>query len=261
MNLQTLNHTMNESMSNIIPDIDQVFNTTIDNITKTGRSVNVKSFIDKLNHTLKPHRVKVVREVDDSFGTPQDTGNGRYPAMGGFCYEPAKSGKLARIELIICTHSSTNRLPPSIALWQYFKFKFFRVLVHEMVHRAQYANGRKLVKSLVFRPHANASLNPMAYNEQYYLGDIDEVEAYARDCVEEWHYLRPNQTLTMRSIKEDFRNSRKLPAVQYYYDTFAGDEYHPSVQRFFRKVNEWNKIITPIASLLPSPDGDIGVLD
>jgi hypothetical protein len=253
MNLQILNQSVSRNIEELYPRITQVFDTVIHQAVTTGRSVNVKSFIKRLNTQLQGQRVRVTRELTARFGSGQDNHGQYYPAIGGYCYEPSVKHS-ARIKIILCIHPSTSRLELSQESWEYFKFRFLKCLSHELVHRAQFQNGRRLDNVLIFRPHAMPNLPKRVLQTQTYLGDMDEVEAYAHDCVEEWYYLNPRTPLTTRSIKEEFRNKGgRLPAVQYYHDTFLGDESHPSVQRFFRKVKAWDDIISPVSFELPSP--------
>lgn len=253
MNLQVLHQAITTQLECVRPAIDLVFAKTVAKIEKRGRAVNAKSFADRLNAVLKGTGIRVVLEQIDCFGRPEDTNGMFYPALGGYCFEP-NEGQQARIHVCMCLHSGTNRLPLSDIGWKYFHYRFLKTTMHELVHRAQFANGWHRTNPLVFRPYASAAHDQRAYDDQTYLGDIDEIEAYARDTVEEWYYLYPNTPLTMRQIKKDFRDTLKLPALQYYAQVYKSDESHPSVQRLFRKIKQWNELITPVAySLPPAP--------
>jgi hypothetical protein len=253
VNLQILNQSLSRNLQELYPIVTAVFDTVITRTITNGRSINVKTFIDTLNQQLKGTRVRVVREITKRFGSSVENNGQYYPAIGGYCYESTPK-KPARIKIILCIHPSTNRLELSKESWEYFKYRFLKCLSHELVHRAQFENGRRLDNVLIFRPHALPNLPKRVLQTQTYLGDMDEVEAYAHDCVEEWYYLNPRTPLTTRAIKEEFRNKGgRLPAVQYYHETFLGDESHPSVKRFFRKVKDWDEIINPVSFDLPGP--------
>lgn len=253
MNLRILNQSITRNLEDIRPRVDKVFSDIIARVAITQQSVNITSFLKTLNTALSGNKIRVVKEVTEQFGAPQDTFGRYYPAVGGYCYEP-NPNKVARIQIVMCVHPSTNRLPLSVEAWKYFQYRFLKCLTHELVHRAQFENGRKHGNGLIFRPHASANLDKRTLTEQAYLGDMDEVEAYAHDCVEEWYYMNPSLPLTMREIKREFREKGgKLPAIQYYHQTFLGDESHPSVQRFFRKIKAWDQIIRPLSFELPDP--------
>ena len=253
MNLRVLNQSISRNFDEVRPQIESVFGSIIDKVTATGQSINVSSFIGQLNMAMRGTKIRVVKETTTKFGAPKDTHGQYYPAIGGYCFEP-NLGKTARIQIILCVHPSTNRLPLSVESWEYFQYRFLKCVTHELVHRAQFENGRKHGNGLIFRPHALAHLDKATFSEQSYLGDMDEVEAYAHDCVEEWYYLKPHTLLSLRDIKAEFRNvGGKLPAIQYYFQTFLGDEKHPSVQRLFRKIKAWDDIINPVSLELPKP--------
>lgn len=253
MNLQILNQSLLRNTQEIYPIVNDVFDNIIHRTITSGQSVNVKTFINTLNRALRGTRIRVTRELTKRFGSGAENNGQYYPAMGGFCYE-AERNKVARIKIILCIHPSSSRLALSEESWQYFKYRFLKCLSHELVHRAQFENGRRVDNVLIFRPHAHPNLPKRTLQTQTYLGDMDEVEAYAHDCVEEWYYLNPREQLTLRAIKEQFRNNGgRLPAIQYYHDTFLGDEHHPSVQRFFRKVKAWDDLIHPVSLELPKP--------
>lgn len=251
MNLRILNQSLTRNLDDIRPRIERVFRPII---RRAGtRAINVGPFISSLNAALTGTKVRVIKEITKAFGSPQDTQGQYYPALGGFCYEP-NPGRVARIEIIVCVHPTTDRLPLSVESWEYFQYRFLKCVTHELVHRAQFENGRHQDNALIFRPHAAANGNKIMHDEQRYLGDMDEVEAFAHDCVEEWYYIHPQSPLSIRAIKQEFRNKGgKLPAIQYYHDTFVGDETHPSIQRFFRKVKAWDEIIRPLSFELPDP--------
>lgn len=254
MNLQLLNQTITHESAILYPRVNAVFNKIIGVVHTRQSNVNVHSFVARMNAALKGTKVTLSTEVTKRFGTPQDTDGEYYPAMGGYCFEPSSPSVTARIKLIMCIHPDTNRIPLSIESWEYFRWRFLKCLTHELVHRAQFKNGRKQHNVLVFRPQAAPNLPKSALREQEYLGDMDEVEAYAHDCANEWYYLNPNIPLTLRAIKQEFRNhGGRSSAIQYYYDTFFGDETHPSVQRLFRKIKKWDGLICPISRNLPKP--------
>lgn len=253
MNLHVLEQSVTENFNIMRPRIDRIFTATIDTALRTQRDVNIHSFIKRLNATLKDTRVRVYSEVTAAFDDPNKSAHQYYPAVGGFCYEPGVRNKQsAKIEIIFALYPGVGRLSLSHESWEYFRYRFLKTLKHELVHRAQFSQGRTYGSNLIFRPHVAANLDKTILKQQQYLGDIDEVEAYARDCVEEWHYLHPDIPLTHRQIKREFLDfGGKLPSLQYYYETYRGDSDHPSVRRFFRKIKLWNDIVHPLAHTLP----------
>lgn len=251
MNLRVLHTDVVNQLDVVRPLISGVFDHTMSRVTHWQRGVNVSSFVRRLNEALRGTNIKVSTETQD---TIDPSGPGRttgYPAVGGYCYEPHSQHKLARIRLIVCTHSTTNRFEMPQDGWNFFHYRFLKTTAHELVHRAQYTHGRKRTNALVFRPHTTAQADRFLFKEQTYMGDIDEVEAYARDCVEEWTYRLPDLPMTPRRVEREFAGDRRIPALSYYHTAYSGDATHPSVRRFFRKVREWQSLLVPLSSSLP----------
>jgi len=258
MNLRGLHQSVTASFDRVRPAIDHIFTKTIAQTIQSGHAVNVAPFLVRMNKALDGSGVRVRLERNAKYGKPSDTEGTFYPSLGGYCYEPADPAeKLARVQLIVCIHPDINRFPLSAAGWQYFRFRFLKTAAHELVHRGQYAANRDLDNPLVFRPSVASHENRAEFDQQVYLGDIDEIEAYARDAVEEWYYFYPTAPLTIAGLKKDFRGPCQLPALQYYRDTFKKDEQHLAVQRLFLKVREWNRLIVPIALNLPPVNAQI----
>lgn len=256
MNVQLLEQSVTDHFTMIRPRIDRVFVPIITRVTATAHAINIAPFVRALNKELAGTKVRIVTEITTRFGSPESSGHLYYPPIGGYCFEPSseKFQHSARIKIILCIHPSTHRLSLPGTAWEYFRFRLLKTIAHELVHRAQFAQGRKYGNNLVFRPDAAAAVNPRLMKDQEYLGDIDEVEAYSRDCVEEWHYIKLGEPLTVRGVKREFRNKGgSIPALQYYYEIYEGNENHRSVQRLFRKIKAWNEIVTPLSCELPTP--------
>lgn len=197
-----------------------------------------------MNAALKSNAVKVIVAVDKK----ADVSTTNCPAVGGWCYEDTGVKGLPKIELLVYSPMK-RRLELNAVEWDYFRYKIFEALIHELVHRAQYTLGHGRT-SLSFKPNAAGRAEPALMSEQQYLGEMDEIEAYARDCVEFWYYTR-NTPLNLRSLKKEFRYESNIHAIQYYFDAYKGDVKHPAIMRFFRKVLEWNKLISPLAAIMP----------
>jgi len=237
MNVTHLQHFVVEQFREIQPSVSAIF-TAAKRRAETGKKINIQPFVTQLRTILKPHRIAVMVEPQKETRIPR-TNTQWYPPLGGFCYE-ATLPKVARIQVIIGIHQSSNRLELNTEGWNLFQFRFLGVISHELVHRAQFASGRKGA-SLIFRPHLHAHMDKYQLLEQQYLGAIDEVEAYAHDCVQEWLYLLPTQNLTMRGLKHEFLQERRLPSLTYYADVFHRDTAHPAIQRLFRKILAWHE--------------------
>ncbi len=245
MNVRTLAATVSADFDAIVPHIHPVLTAA-----EQRSRCNVGALARRLNAALDPHRVVVDTEESTTYLLPSTRPTSLYPAIGGYCYRP--TGELpARIQLVLCVHPSSRRFTFDAERWGYFRFKLYRTLIHELIHRAQYALRPPTNDALIFRPTVERDDDKDTHHEQQYLGDIDEVEAYARNCVEDWAYLFPDVPLTARALRTDFLGLRSVSANKYYYDAYRGDIRHPAVRRYFQKVRAWKAVVTPFAHMLP----------
>lgn len=247
MNILHLHSFVTEQFDVMYPALDEVFRDAKSRASQ-GRKTNIIPLMARLRRVLKPYRVVVQTETQHEIPTTRVDTPQRYPQIGGFCYEPTSS-EHGKIELIICVHKSSRRFDFTPDGWELFRWRFYKTLLHELVHRAQFAYGKK-GSTLIFRPHSHASTDKYQWMEQQYLCDMDEVEAYARDCVEEWHQYLPDRRLTMRALKEEFLSRRRVFGLTFYHDVFTGDVDHPAVQRLFRKILSWNGLVVPLVHKL-----------
>lgn len=252
MNIQKLHAYVTTAFSNVRPAIDPIFTETINKVERDGRAVNIEPFVARLNVALKPFKAKI--SISGGQEPPGKRGE-FYPTMLGFCEPPVRMYHQAKIEVVLCICDKTKRLALSTEAWGNFQYRLYQTLLHELVHKAQFAFGMKRAAGLVFKPHAAARLDQTLLDDQKYFGEIDEIESYARDCVEDWYYQNPHTKLTIGRIKREFQsNSNRLYTVRYYNDAYKGDLSHPALTRLFRKIALWNKLITPLAgSLMPCP--------
>jgi hypothetical protein len=249
VNLSVLYPTITSHLSAIRPAVDGVFDAIIDG---PSRDINVSTFVSRLNTTFKSTKDAVgirlrARNDDAEHGS---AGKLKYPAIEGYCIEPNLE-KCPTIRVVLCLDPATRRLSLSKAKWEHFRFRLLEVIGHELVHRAQYAHGRKHGSEYFFRPHPEQKVGKEIFKEQVYFGDLDEIEAYAHDCVEEWHYYYPNVPLTTKALKVDFLDGGTIRTLNYYQNAFVGDVDHPAVRRLFRKARQWDTLITPLAATLP----------
>ena len=211
MNLQRLHTCVNENFHLIKDKIDLILDQTIER--SKVRSINSTRLVSAFNKALKPNHIKVFTQIDDE-------AENDHPLMGAFCYEPDSPGKTAKIEITIFTASKRFEFSPEN--WEFFRYRFFEVLLHEFVHRAQYSIGRGHQTSLRFRvspdpDESDDKKTKALIQEQRYIGEIDEIEAYARDCVEYWHYTKQGMPLTIRSLKKEFAYETTIHSLQYYF--------------------------------------------
>lgn len=246
MNLVHLHAHTEVTFAKVRPILEPIFAQA----QSSARATNVASFTRKVNAALKGFKIRV-KVTQEETTAPNDEGH-FYPYVAGFC-NPSETNALASIYVIVSIFPGSKRLSLSLESWDNFKYRVYTTILHELVHRAQFKHGYKRRSTLVFRPDACAKTNKALHNEQKYYGEIDEVEAYARDLVEDWYYWWPEKKFSIRFLKKLFRDKdQRLYSIKNYTNAYNGDVEHPAVARLFRKAKQWNKLITPLAGSLMS---------
>ena len=118
--------------------------------------------------------------------------------------------------------------------WPEIKFSISQVCQHEYIHKLQWQNREGIVveKPLEFRINKTSK-----YEEQEYLSDADEIDAYAHDIAMEIKHFYPlsNPYEVLKSIN----SKRKLPSFSYYKNTFKGCEWSDVKKRLLLKTYKW----------------------
>lgn len=246
MNLVHLHAHTDVTFAKVRPILEPIFN----NARESDRATNVMVFAKRINAALKRFKIRI-KVTEEETAAPNTEGH-FYPYVAGFC-NPSDTNALASIYVVISVFHKVKRLSLSKDAWENFKYRVYTTILHELVHRAQFKHGYKRRATLVFRPDACAKTNKALYTDQKYFGEIDEVEAYARDLVEDWYYWWPEEPFSIRFLKKLFRaRDQRLYTIRNYSNAYEGDVNHPAVVRLFRKAKQWNKLITPLAGSLMS---------
>lgn len=254
MDVSALQQSVAEQLAIIRPVIDHVFTKV-----RTKANINVSTLVERLNVGLRQtstrNGLRFHMKIGNEAGHPSERGGWYYPAIGGYCLEPRTPGKQAQIRVVFWVHPHAKRIKLTRDMWNHLHFRCLKTVGHELVHRAQYAKGRTQETGYIFSPHPHA--DRVTAKDQAYLGDLDEIEAFSREAVEEWYYLY-DTPLTHRAIRDQFSRDSRISTMRFYYDTFNGDMTHPTIRRFFRKIRRWNAAIsTPIAHTLPTAPAHI----
>ena len=258
MNIPTIHGQITKEFDLLRESVDPVFDKYCQSAAQ-GRGINITPFMRRLRQHTKGYRVfPRLQYVNESLSDV--SANVRefwYPSLSGICYEPDApeddaTVKPAKIDVIFYLTAKNKRVTLSEHGVRHLQYRFYNVVLHELIHRVQYAMGRRVTSPLVFRPHTKAKLTASERNLQMYLGEIDEIEAYARDCVEEWFFWHPHEPLTFRQLRKEFAaGGQRLSVLQFYHAVFYGDDDHPAIRRLFRKVLAWNDITTPLVAHSP----------
>lgn len=121
-----------------------------------------------------------------------------------------------------------------------FTGRLIEYLEHEMIHRAQYQSrsykANRMYKSL--------AKDPEIREEQEYLGNTDEIEAYAANLARELMRKTNNHDHTMRLLRNfaatamtrDQAGRLLSPNLYAYFKTFNFDTTHPVLKRLLKKT-------------------------
>lgn len=247
MEIAQLHRYVTIQFSEIRTIIDSTFASVVYRASR-GSAINMTPLIRKLNDKLRPFAIRVVADVDDRVTVTLPERKRWYPPIGAYCYQPTKPSSMARIRVTIGLHRSGFRLRLTPDIWYDIQHRLGLVIQHELVHRAQYAMHPDK-KVLSFRPHAEPTEDRYRYLEQQYFGDLSEIEAYARDCVEEWYYHTPHLSLTPDTLLEQFATSTENSALMHYRYVFGRKTEHPAVTRLFVKILQWAAVMEQPRSL------------
>ena len=120
-------------------------------------------------------------------------------------------------------------------MWKRFSNEVADAVQHEYLHMTQYRN-RGFIKSSKYKPKVTKELKDF-YNAKVYLGNSDEIEAYALNISSELlnTYRTKRKTITnlKRLDKSLFKASPNLFA---YFMAFDFDSRHPVIRKLIKKV-------------------------
>ena len=124
--------------------------------------------------------------------------------------------------------------------WRDFKFSISQVCQHESIHQHQwqFRDASDFEKeSLDFR-----NIDGPVDEDQEYLSDPDEIDAYAHDIAMEIKYCYPKKDpyLVLRNINR----YKKLWSYNYYKKTFRGEDWSEIKHRLYKKTFRWIPHVT-----------------
>lgn len=126
-----------------------------------------------------------------------------------------------------------------------FAGRLIEYLEHEMIHRAQY-RSRNYKANRMYRSLAK---DPAIKEKQEYLGDSDEVEAYAANLARELHRKTGDYEQTMRLLR-NFANTAMTrdqagrllsPNLYAYFKEFGFNTSHPVLKRLLKKTYQYTQ--------------------
>lgn len=225
---------------------------------------NIHNFRNELAYQLKPFGISASVKTDyDPMPASKTISKGYlWPRISGFCYWPTKKNSRARIEIQLHHLPGQRRFAITTTRREQLRFRILLILAHELIHRHQM--DYRSITATTFNPsrvllgtNNTDDLTKEEQQDQRYLADYDEIEAYAHDTVQElWYYgqiqgVDVSGPKLLKAAKAVFyEQDDKSPLIYplwMYNQTFGGDSSHPAVQALFRKIRAWGKVGIPIS--------------
>lgn len=120
-------------------------------------------------------------------------------------------------------------------MWTKFSNELADAIQHEYLHMSQYRN-RDFVNSSKYKPMISKEIKDF-YNSQVYLGNSDEIEAYALNISSELLNTYRNKRKTIANIKRlDKSLFKASPNLFAYFMAFNFDSRHPVIRKLLKKV-------------------------
>jgi hypothetical protein len=148
-------------------------------------------------------------------------------------YDPLKDKKY--IVFYFSSQSNFITLLKKEKEWSDFKFQLSITCQHELIHQHQW----------LYRDADDYIWDDMDYNDldstqeedQEYLSDKDEIEAYAHDIAMEIRYYY--NTLDPYEVLREIGKYKKVPSYKYYKRTFRGNDWLQIKKHLLKKVFLW----------------------
>lgn len=141
------------------------------------------------------------------------------------------------IELIFSKEDKTIAFSPEGV--EAIKHRIVDVLEHELIHKSQY-RGRGFKKQREFKP--KKGLSDKVRRTREYLGNDDEIEAYAKNIASELIRKSDKETaltlLRMAGKTAQYREKKNLlsPNLFGYFAAFDFDTGHPVIKKLLKKI-------------------------
>ena len=141
------------------------------------------------------------------------------------------------IELIFSKEDKTIAFSPEGV--EAIKHRIVDVLEHELIHKDQY-RGRGFKKQREFKP--KKGLSDKVRRTREYLGNDDEIEAYAKNIASELIRKSDKETaltlLRMAGKTAQYREKKNLlsPNLFGYFAAFDFDTGHPVIKKLLKKI-------------------------
>lgn len=213
-----------------------------------GRTFNISTLIKRLNTLTEPFGVfnRIQNDKKTTRGTIE---------MSAEWFSEREKIRDPRTDADIYVewyvHPCGHRVKLSATQWKEMVYRFWFYITHEMVHRHQ--NVHRAGGTAIEPEHPNynrarkfraRSEKQDIADEQKYLGDYDEIEAFAQGAAFEMLVWYPK--LGFRDVVNKVSTNTTplgMPTYQWYLSFFKDTPHHPAITIFKRKVTVWYKMM------------------
>jgi len=119
--------------------------------------------------------------------------------------------------------------------WKEMRFAISQVCQHESIHQCQWQLRDPDAYEL--EPLEFRSVSSTIDEEQAYLSDADEIDAYAHDIAMEIKYYYPKKN--PYKVLSSLTRHRKVWSYSYYKKTFKGQDWSHIKKRLLKKTFQW----------------------
>ena len=195
-----------------------------------NRNITIKSIANELEKTLRrKYDVEVKVEKSSKVSSSSIVVNAWYDD------DNDRTGDDIPIRLNFIVSDPEVLLNIDEKMWHKFSNEVADAIQHEYLHMSQYRN-RGFAKSSNYKPKIKKELKDF-YNSQSYLGNSDEIEAYALNISTELLNKYRTKRKTVANLKRlDKSLFKASPNLFAYFMAFNFDSRHPVIRKLIKKV-------------------------
>lgn len=194
------------------------------------KNISVKNIADEIEKVLR-------RKYDIEVSTKKSSNVTQGSIVINAYYDPdndQRSDTPIEIELAVSDPEVVLNLDSS--MWNKFADQLSDAIQHEYLHMVQYRN-RDFAKPSKFKPNKNSTEIPGFYRTQQYLGNSDEIEAYALNISNELLNTYKTRKVAVAKLKRlDKSIFKSSPNLMAYFMAFHFDSRHPVIRKLLKKI-------------------------
>lgn len=195
-----------------------------------NRNITIRNIADEIEKTLRRHyNIEITIEKSSRVSSGSIVINAYYDP------ENDKNGEDPPIQIELKVSDPEVLLNLDEKMWTKFSNELSDAIQHEYLHMSQYRN-RDFVKSSEYKPMISKEIKDF-YNSQVYLGNSDEIEAYALNISTELLNTYRTKQKTIANVKRlDKSLFKASPNLFAYFMAFNFDSRHPVIRKLLKKV-------------------------